>query len=109
MTKMNGARAVESAREDRENILSLRKVFVRGPWYMNSEVDVGSLDEVESSRHRIDPVESRGPSHRMCDKPCPQGRGIRNGIRCMDDGRETGTDERNERPSKVCHFPDGQE
>ena len=38
MMKMNGARAVESIREDREKILSLRKVFVSGPWYATSEV-----------------------------------------------------------------------
>jgi len=30
-TKINGARAVERVREDREKILSLRKVFVSGP------------------------------------------------------------------------------
>ena len=58
MTKMNGARAVESAREDREKILSLRKVFVSGPWYMSSEADAGSLGEVESFRYRVDTVES---------------------------------------------------
>ena len=31
MRKMHGARAVERVREERENILSLRKVFVSGP------------------------------------------------------------------------------
>ena len=50
ITKMNGARAVESAREDREKILSLRKVFVSGPWYATSGVVVGSLGEVETLR-----------------------------------------------------------
>ena len=56
MTKMNGARAVESVREDREKILSLRKVFVSGPWYTTSEAGAGSLGEVESLRYGISVV-----------------------------------------------------
>ena len=56
MTKMNGTRATESVREDREKILSLRKVFVSGPWYAISEVGVGSLGEVESPRYRVNTV-----------------------------------------------------
>jgi hypothetical protein len=58
MTKMNGVRTVARVREDSEKILSLRKVFVSGPWYVTSEVDVGSLGEVESLRYRVDTVES---------------------------------------------------
>jgi len=53
MTKMNGERAAESVREDREKILSLRKVFVSGPLYTTSEVGVGSLGEVERLRYRV--------------------------------------------------------
>ena len=58
MTKINGARAVESPREDREKILSLRKVFVSGPRYATSGAGVGLLDEVESLRYCVNTVGS---------------------------------------------------
>lgn len=53
MMKMSGASAVESVKEDRENILSLRKVFVSGPWYTTSGVGAGSVGEVDRLRHRV--------------------------------------------------------
>ena len=53
MTKMNGERAAESVREDREKIFSLRKVFVSGPLYTTSGVGVGSLGKVERLRYRV--------------------------------------------------------
>ena len=53
MTNINGARAPDSAREDNEKSFSLRKVFVSGPWYATSWVDVGSLGEVERLRNRV--------------------------------------------------------
>jgi hypothetical protein len=58
MTNMNGTRAEESAREDKEKILSLRKVFVSGPLYATSGVAVGSLGEAERLRNRVDTVGS---------------------------------------------------
>jgi hypothetical protein len=56
MMKMHGARAVESVREDKEKILSLRKVFVSGPWYKTSGVDSGPLVGVERLRNRVDRI-----------------------------------------------------
>ena len=56
MTNMNGARAVERVSEDREKILSLRKVFVSGPWYTTSGADVGSLAGVERLRYGVTAV-----------------------------------------------------
>ena len=58
MTNMNGTRAEESAREDKEKILSLRNVFASGPLYATSGVDAGSLGEVERLRNRVDTVGS---------------------------------------------------
>ena len=83
ITKMNGARAAESVREDREKILSLRKVFVNGPRYRASGAGAGSLGEVESLRCCVIVVGTRRLSLPVCDKPCPHGREIRNSERCM--------------------------
>ena len=58
MTNINGARAVERVREDKEKILSLRKVFVSGPWYATSGVDAGPLGEIDSFRNRVDRIKS---------------------------------------------------
>jgi hypothetical protein len=60
MTNINGTRTEESAKEDKEKILSLRKVFVSGPRYPTSGagVDAGSLGEVDMLRNRADTVGS---------------------------------------------------
>jgi hypothetical protein len=56
MIKMHGVRAVERVREDKEKILSLRKVFVSGPWYKTSGVDSGPLGGVGRLRNRVDRI-----------------------------------------------------
>lgn len=70
ITKMNGARAAESVREDKENILSLRKVFVSGPWYTTSGAGVGSLGEVEKLRYCVITIGIREFGLRVYRKPC---------------------------------------
>ena len=83
MTKMNGARAAESVREDSEKILSLRKVLVSGPRYATSEAGAGSFSEVERLRYCVSAVGSRGLDRHMYGKPCLQGRETGNSERCM--------------------------
>ena len=85
---MNGARAVESVREDREKILSLRKVFVSGPWYATSGVGVGSFDVVERVRYCVITIGTRGLNLHVHGKPCPQGREMRNSERCINERPE---------------------
>ena len=82
MTKMNGARAAERVREDREKILSLRKVLVSGPRYATSGV------EVERFRNRVDTIGKLGLRLRMWDKPRPQGRETRSTKGCMEERPE---------------------
>ena len=88
MAKMNGVRAAERVREDKEKILSLRKVLVSGPWYTTSEVDVGSFGGVERLRYRINTAGNGGLSLRICGRAWPQGREIRNSERCMEERPE---------------------
>ena len=88
ITKMNGARAAESVREDREKILSLRKVFVSGPWYATPGVGVDSFGEVERLRYCVITIGTRGLSLRVYGKPCPQGREMRNSERCINERLE---------------------
>ena len=94
---MNGERAAESVREDREKILSLRKVFVSGPLYIASEVGVGSLGEVERLRYCVNIAGSWGPSLPMWGKPCLQGWEMRNSERCMEERPELLTNKRQNR------------
>ena len=86
MTKMNGERTTESVSEDKEKILSLRKVFVSGPWYTTSEVGVGLLGEVERLRYCVNATGIWELNLPMWGKPCLQGWEIRNSERCMEEG-----------------------
>ena len=88
MTKMNGARATERVREDREKILSLRKVFVSGPLYTTLEVGLVSLGDVERLRYRVDTAGSWGLNLPKWGKPRLHGREICNSERCMEERPE---------------------
>ena len=90
---MNGARAAERVREDREKILSLRKVFVSGPLYTASGVEVGSLGEVERLRYCVIVGGIRRLNLPVYDKSCPQGREVRDSERCMEERMEKQTPE----------------
>ena len=107
ITKMNGARAAERVREDREKILSLRKVFVSGPWYTTSGVDVGSFGEAERRRYGVSTIGTRGLSLRVHGKPCTQGREMRNNERCILSERPEAERMRKTGARKRMRFPEG--